>query len=262
MCQTADTRPRVVLLGRAGPSTNILYHALSDEFRMDPPILEETPSAVVMLRGRLRRLGWATVVGQILFLVVVRPFLELAGRRRVQDILMAAGLSSAPIDAPIIHVRSANDPVVLAAIQESGPIAALVSGTRIISSTVLTKSGVPFINVHAGITPRYRGVHGGYWALVNGEPGACGVTVHFLDPGVDTGPVLAQAAIVPSAQDSFATYPYLQLAAAIPLVRAALRQLANAESLPIGPVPVGPTRLWSHPTLWGYCWSRFAHGVR
>lgn len=262
MCQTADTRPRVVLLGRPGPSTNILYHALSDEFRMDPPILEEGPSAVRILRGRVRRLGWASVVGQTLFLVIVRPFLELAARRRVQDILTAAGLSSAPIDTPIIHVRSANDPVVHTAIQEGDPIAVLVSGTRIISSTVLARSGVPFINVHVGITPRYRGVHGGYWALVNGEPDACGVTVHLLDAGVDTGPVLAQAAIVPSAQDSLATYPYLQLAAAIPLVRAALRQLADAQILPLGPVPVGPTRLWSHPTLWGYCWSRFAHGVR
>ena len=41
--------------------------------------------------------------------------------------------------------------------------------------------------MHAGITPQYRGVHGGYWAVVNNDPEHCGVTIHFVDKGIDTG---------------------------------------------------------------------------
>ena len=53
--------------------------------------------------------------------------------------------------------------------------------------------GCPVVNVHAGITPRYRGVHGGYWALAERHPEWVGTTVHLVDPGIDTGAILAQA---------------------------------------------------------------------
>jgi methionyl-tRNA formyltransferase len=46
--------------------------------------------------------------------------------------------------------------------------------------------------VHAGITPRYRGTHGGYWVLLNNDPGHCGVTIHLVDPGIDTGSIVAR----------------------------------------------------------------------
>jgi methionyl-tRNA formyltransferase len=36
-----------------------------------------------------------------------------------------------------------------------------------------------FVNIHVGITPKYRGVHGTYWALVNNDVENSGVTVHL-----------------------------------------------------------------------------------
>ena len=64
----------------------------------------------------------------------------------------------------------------------------------------------------AGITPLYRGVHGAYWALAEGRRDLCGVTVHRVDAGIDTGEVLAQVLIDPTPQDNFVTYPWLQVA--------------------------------------------------
>ena len=61
----------------------------------------------------------------------------------------------------------------------------MVNGTRIISSRVLDSIGCPIINTHAGITPRYRGVHGGYWALAEGHPEEVGTTVHLVDKGIE-----------------------------------------------------------------------------
>ena len=48
------------------------------------------------------------------------------------------------------------------------------------------------INFHPGRLPHYRGVRPVNWALHNREH-LHGVTIHTIDTGVDTGPVLAEA---------------------------------------------------------------------
>ena len=45
----------------------------------------------------------------------------------------------------------------------------ILNGTRIVSKKVISSIGCLFINTHCGITPKYRGVHGGYWAIYNND---------------------------------------------------------------------------------------------
>jgi hypothetical protein len=44
------------------------------------------------------------------------------------------------------------------------------------------------------------------------------VIIHVVDPAIDTVEIVAQALIAPTNEDSFVTHPYLQLAAALPLL--------------------------------------------
>jgi hypothetical protein len=85
------------------------------------------------------------------------------------------------------------------------------------AAQILADAGLntTMINIHCGLTPKYRGVHGGYWALAQDDRAMCGVTIHLVSPGVDTGDILAQRTIEPTSADNFATYPHLQLAAAM-----------------------------------------------
>jgi methionyl-tRNA formyltransferase len=48
------------------------------------------------------------------------------------------------------------------------------------------------LNIHNGPLPRYRGVSPINWALKNGER-SHGVTIHEISPGIDDGPIVAQA---------------------------------------------------------------------
>jgi methionyl-tRNA formyltransferase len=50
------------------------------------------------------------------------------------------------------------------------------------------------LNLHMGLLPEYRGPNGLQWAIVNGET-TTGVTVHYIEEGIDTGPLLARARI-------------------------------------------------------------------
>lgn len=48
------------------------------------------------------------------------------------------------------------------------------------------------LNLHLGKLPEYRGMRPVNWALKNGEAIA-GVTLHEVEPGIDTGPIVAQS---------------------------------------------------------------------
>ena len=49
------------------------------------------------------------------------------------------------------------------------------------------------INLHAALLPYNRGWHTNVWPILDGTP--AGVTVHYIDPGVDTGDIIAQERI-------------------------------------------------------------------
>jgi len=65
------------------------------------------------------------------------------------------------------------------------------------------------INLHIGYLPWNRGQHPNVWAWLEGSPQ--GVTIHQIDKGVDTGPILCQLRVPAHKDDTFRTsYERLQ----------------------------------------------------
>lgn len=84
-----------------------------------------------------------------------------------------------------------NDPAVLEAIRRVSPDVLLVFGTGLLGASIIDAFPERILNIHLGLSPYYRGAGTNFWPLVNGEPEYCGATIHYLDPGVDTGPIVA-----------------------------------------------------------------------
>ena len=222
-------------------------------------ILEDRVSRAALLRRRVKRAGFVQVVGQLAF-IASALLLRRISHNRISEIRRNEHLQSGwPKDCEVIRVASVNAPECVAQLQRLRPKAVLVVGTRIIARDVLSAVARPFINYHAGITPKYRGIHGGYWAKAGDDLANFGVTVHLVDPGIDTGAVLYQTRLQPTERDNYATFPYLQIAAALPLLeRAARDAIAGA----LAPTEVDlPSRLWSHPTFWGYIRAGLRRGA-
>lgn len=258
----AATSPKIVLLAGPGESTNILFHALDRAYGVQAAVVETPVSQQQLLRRRAEKLGWPAVAGQILFKLLVAAPLGRAAQGRLAQIRGAHNLDNRPLPAERVRlVSSVNDAACIQLLQELQPDLVVVNGTRIIAKRVLISLACPFLNTHAGITPLYRGVHGGYWALANDDPQHCGVSVHLVDAGIDTGGILAQALIKPTAADNFATYPLLQLAAGLPLLLQAVGEVLRGE-VRRQHAPAGGSRLWSHPTLAEYVANRRRNGTR
>lgn len=49
------------------------------------------------------------------------------------------------------------------------------------------------INIHAGVSPFYRGTDCNFWALYDENPHLVGSTIHLLSKGLDSGPILYHA---------------------------------------------------------------------
>ncbi len=56
---------------------------------------------------------------------------------------------------------------------------------------MLGKGRFGVYNLHGGISPQYRGADCTFWALYNEEPEQVGCTLHVIDPGIDTGKLIA-----------------------------------------------------------------------
>ena len=49
------------------------------------------------------------------------------------------------------------------------------------------------INIHAGVSPYYRGTDCNFWSLYDNNPHLVGATIHLLSKGLDSGPILYHA---------------------------------------------------------------------
>jgi len=70
-------------------------------------------------------------------------------------------------------------------------VAVVVAYGRILPEEFLQAPRRGCINVHFSVLPKYRGAAPANWAIVNGET-ETGVTTMFIEPALDTGPILLQ----------------------------------------------------------------------
>ena len=249
---------RVVLMTAGGALANIIANGLAE--RLGPiTVIEEVPeSKAKIIRRRIRLQGWATALGQVAFGLAQRLLWPNADR--IRAVWSAHGLDPSPARDLVIHrVASVNAPECRALLAKLAPAVVAVYGTRLLKPTTLRAVTAPFINYHAGINPKYRGQHPGYWALAEGDKENAGITVHLVDEGVDTGLVLYQARVAFAPQDTIASYQHVQAAHALPLFA---RAIEDARAGRLSPRRVDlPSRQYFPPTLWSYLATGVKRGV-
>jgi methionyl-tRNA formyltransferase len=67
-----------------------------------------------------------------------------------------------------------------------------VANPRILKAQVLNVPRLGCINLHPSLLPSYRGPAPDFWVLACGE-NETGVTVHYMDEGIDTGEIILQS---------------------------------------------------------------------
>jgi len=92
-----------------------------------------------------------------------------------------------------LDVRSLNSPETVRFLDERNVDVVVVYGTSLIKPPLLTRFAGRLINMHLGLSPYYRGTATNFYPLVNGEPQYVGATIHLIDAGIDSGPIVHHA---------------------------------------------------------------------
>jgi phosphoribosylglycinamide formyltransferase 1 len=108
----------------------------------------------------------------------------------------AAALPTFVIDHRDFKTRNAFDQALLTALRAHQVDLLVLAGfMRVLGTDLLAAFPMRVVNIHPSLLPAFPGVGGQRQSLEHGVKIA-GCTVHFVDGGVDTGPIIAQAAIV------------------------------------------------------------------
>jgi phosphoribosylglycinamide formyltransferase-1 len=121
----------------------------------------------------------------------------IADRERAGALQRAAsaGVPAVFVDPKAYGDREAYDAALLAGLERHRvDLVCLAGFMRILGGDFVRRLRGRLVNIHPSLLPAFPGLHATRQALEHGVKVA-GVTVHFVDEGVDTGPIIAQASV-------------------------------------------------------------------
>lgn len=95
----------------------------------------------------------------------------------------------------IVKCNSLNDDNVENTLKSYNEKLIIFTGGGIIKKNILDNSGDGIINCHMGILPKYKGMDLPEWCILENEIEELGITLHFMDSGIDTGDILSKMKI-------------------------------------------------------------------
>ncbi|KGF21000.1 phosphoribosylglycinamide formyltransferase [Pseudoglutamicibacter albus] len=105
------------------------------------------------------------------------------------------GAETFVVDPRDYDARAGWDAALASAVAGFSPDVVVCSGfMRILGAAFLERFGDRTVNTHPALLPSFPGAHGVRDALAYGVK-VTGCTVHWVDAGVDTGPIIAQRAV-------------------------------------------------------------------
>lgn len=99
---------------------------------------------------------------------------------------------------PVVTSNDQNAPESIARLKEWSPDLIIFTGGNILRKPLLDVPRLGVLNVHLGLLPEIRGMSSPEWSLLKHVP--VGITIHYMDAGIDTGPILQRCEFPGAAQ--------------------------------------------------------------
>jgi phosphoribosylglycinamide formyltransferase-1 len=115
------------------------------------------------------------------------------------------GIKAVFLDTAKFKTRGEFDEMIAGILEEEKIDLVVLAGYMLlIGQNILAKFKNRIINIHPALLPSFKGTHGIKDAFDYGVK-VTGVTVHFVDEGLDSGPIIMQQAVEVSDDDSAET---------------------------------------------------------
>ena len=115
---------------------------------------------------------------------------NIVGFRKKNKLTISNAQQFAQSGTKLIRCITLNDKIVEDTLQQFENKIVVFTGGGIIRENILRVAGDGIINCHMGVLPKYKGMDLPEWCMLENEPEQLGMTLHFMDQGVDTGNIL------------------------------------------------------------------------
>jgi len=221
---------RVVLLTGDAPQHCRVARALAKTGLLDAIVIDEgVPRTwIERLRAGRRRFGAVQLVQRIAW----RTMRKALGRSAAERAAITAILGEArmPSDVPVYRVSGVNSRPTRELLTDLAPDILCVYGTSIVKDPTLSIAKSTALNMHTGISPRYRGADCAFWPLHENEPGWLGATVHECTSAIDGGAIFGTAHAVLESSDGVAAVFARCVAVGADLYASVLQQVVDGTA--------------------------------
>src|SRR5258708_3899325 len=118
---------------------------------------------------------------------VRNPYLESV-LRHGDGVFRSLGEVARTYGFPVVTCSDQKSARAVAELKQWSPDLAIFPGGNILRDEVLKVPRLGILNSHLALLPEIRGMSSPEWSLLCGVP--LGITIHFMDSGIDTGPIL------------------------------------------------------------------------
>jgi len=204
-------------------------------------------AAVIARRVSLREMARAHVSSGGLLRRIPELF-KRAATSSAADMAAEATPRTKPDRIPIHYVDDHNSPEAVALLKDLAPDLVVLGGTGIIKPAVLNVPRIGTLGCHYALLPELKGFNVTEWAILEGRP--VGVTIFWVDAGVDTGDILMDRRVPILPLDTIATLRRRSAEIGKQLFAESIR-LVLAGTAPRHPQPAGAGRQFfrMHPRL-------------
>jgi UDP-4-amino-4-deoxy-L-arabinose formyltransferase/UDP-glucuronic acid dehydrogenase (UDP-4-keto-hexauronic acid decarboxylating) len=158
------------------------------------------------------------------------------------------------VGAHVIDSKRVRDPQFASWLkEESVDIILNIHSLYVVHAYVVAAPKIGSFNLHPGPLPEYAGLNAPSWAIYHGERNH-GVTIHWMDPGIDTGAIAYEARFPISDDDTGLSLSAKCVRNALPLVDELLQAATNGAAA----IPAVPQQL----DAWRYYGREIPQGGR
>jgi hypothetical protein len=165
-----------------------------------------------------------------------------------------------PDGVSLVRVENINSPLAVKLVQQCRPDIVCVNGTNLLREPMLAlipqvRHGI--INLHTGLSPYSRGGNCDLFMLLEGRPEMVGITIHYIDKGIDSGDIVITARPELAVVDNYEMIEAKSFRLGIDMMLVAVRQIAEGRA--------GRVKQWGSGKLFlrrtGYVYEPY-HRVR
>ncbi len=148
---------------------------------------------------------------------------------------------------PILYTDDVNSKYFILKLKEFSPDVVINQSELLLKEELLTVPKLGFINRHATLLPHFRGRLGSFWSHAQEHP-EYGVTIHFVDKKIDSGPIIVQKKFDIDPRVSYMEVLDFLFKDAVDIMLEALDKIRKPDFTPL-PNEYQGTRTYLFPTL-------------